>query len=64
MGANKKCVMNVFLMDKTTQLFVVQLYLCVYKYIFPETTYNLEPNGYLEFFNIYLGQLLGGGQNF
>lgn len=49
MATNKKCVMNVFLMDKTTQLFVVQLYLCVYKFIFSETTYNLEPNGYLEF---------------
>lgn len=41
--------MNVFLIDKTTQLFVVQ-HLCVYKFIFSETTYNLEPNGYLEFF--------------
>lgn len=40
--------MNVFLIDKTTQLFAVQLYLCVYKFIFSETTYNLEPNGYIE----------------
>lgn len=44
--------MNVFLIDRTIQLFVVQLYLCVYEYkfIFSETTNNLEPNGYLKFF--------------
>lgn len=50
MAANKKCFMNVFLMDKTTQL-----YLCtVYTSFFSETIYNLEPNDNLEFFLTYI----------
>lgn len=37
MAANKKCDMNVFLMDKTTPTICRPTILCVYKFIFSET---------------------------
>lgn len=54
MAANKKCVMNVFLMDKTTQLFVVQLYLCIYKFIFSETIYEFGTKWLFRIFLTYI----------